>query len=157
MNPRRFALFGLVISTASIVLAYLLAFMPGGAGNAAALLMVFGIATMAVSLMTLGAVRAGEKLGILGFAFVFVFTVLMGGFALALLLPDADGAATRLFFGLPPRAAIVIYGIGLLPVLVLPLIYALTFEQRTLTEEDLERVRQAAAAVHSASNAEGSR
>lgn len=146
MMPRRLALFGLVLSTVSIVAAYGLAFLPGGGGNPAALLMIFGIAAMAVSLMTLGAVRAGEKMGILAFAFAFVFTVLMGGFAIALLLPHADGAATDLFFGLPPRAAIVIYGIGLLPVLVLPAIYAATFERRTLTEEDLDKVREAAAA-----------
>jgi hypothetical protein len=150
MMPRRIALYGLVVSTVSIVLAYALAFAPGGGGNTAPLLMIFGIATMAVSLMTLGAVRTGEKMGILGVALAFVFVVLMGGFVIALLLPDADGAATRLFFGLPPRAAIVIYGIGLLPVLVLPFVYALTFEQRTLTEEDMARVREAAAAVKAA-------
>lgn len=146
MMPRRLALYGLVLSTVSIVAAYGLAFLPGGGGNVAALLMIFGIAAMAVSFMTLGAVRTGEKMGILGFAFAFVFTVLMGGFAIALLLPHADGGATDLFFGLPPRAAIVIYGIGLLPVLVLPFVYAATFEQRTLTESDLDRVREAAAA-----------
>lgn len=142
--PRRLALSGLVISTVSIVTAYALAFLPEGAGNAAALLMIFGIAAMAVSLMTLGAVRPGERLGILALAFAFVFVVLMGGFAMALLLPDADGAASRLFLGLPARAAIVIYGIGFLPVLVLPLVYAATFEKRTLTEEDLRRVKEAA-------------
>jgi hypothetical protein len=144
--PRRIALYGLVISTVSVVLAYALAFTRGGGGNTAPLLMVFGIAAMAVSLMTLGAVRAGEKMGILGIALAFVFAVLMGGFALALLLPHSDGARTTLFLGLPPRAAIVIYGIGLLPVLVLPFVYALTFEQRTLTEADLKRVKEAAAA-----------
>lgn len=149
MMPRRLAVIGLVVSTISIVVAYGTAFLPGGATDSGALLMVFGIATMAVSLMTLGAVRDGEKLGILGFAFAFVFAVLMGGFMLAILLPDSDNAATKLFLGLPPRAAIVIYGIGFLPVLVLPLIYALTFKGRTLTEEDIERVK-AAAAAHAA-------
>ena len=154
MMSRRLALFGLVMSTVSIVAAYALAFAPGGAGNVAVLLMIFGIATMAVSLMTLGAVRAGEKLGILAVAFAFVFVVLMGGFALALLLPDADTVATRLFLGLPLRASIVIYGIGFLPVLVLPLIYAATFEARTLTEEDLRRVKEAALVNEKKSGAE---
>ncbi len=154
MMPRRLALFGLVVSTVSIVIAYALAFLPGGAGNVAALLMIFGIATMAVSLMTLGAVRSGEKLGVLALAFGFVFVVLMAGFAIALLLPDADNAATRLFLGLPPRAAIVIYGIGFLPVLVLPLVYAATFEARTLTEEDIRRVKEAALAHDKKAEAE---
>jgi hypothetical protein len=40
----------------------------------------------------------------------------------------------------------VVFGIGLLPVLVLPVAYALTFEAQTLRDEDLERVRAAGAA-----------
>jgi len=42
---------------------------------------------------------------------------------------------------LPARAAIVIYGVGLLPIVVLPIAYALTFETQTLSAEDVERVR----------------
>jgi hypothetical protein len=155
MMTKRLAISGLVISTTAIVTAYALAFIQGAATNAGAMLMVFGIATMAVSLMTLGAVRTGEKLGVLVYAFGFVFAVLMIGFTLALVLPSGDNAATGLFLGLPPRAAIVVYGIGFLPVLVLPLIYAATFEDRTLSEEDLERIKAAATAHAEAQNAEG--
>jgi hypothetical protein len=36
----------------------------------------------------------------------------------------------------------VIYGIGLLPIIVLPVAYALTFEAQTLNAEDVERVRE---------------
>ena len=36
----------------------------------------------------------------------------------------------------------VIYGIGLLPIVVLPIAYALTFETQTLSAEDVERVRE---------------
>jgi len=142
---KRLALFLLVISTISVVAAYGSAFLPAGAGRGSALLMAFGIAAMAVSLMTLGAVRDGERLGILGFAFGFVFVVLMAGFTAALFLPDADGALTRLWLGLPPRAAIIIYGVGFVPVLVLPFVYARTFESRTLKPEDLEAIRKVAA------------
>lgn len=155
MMTKRLAISGIVAATTSIVAAYALAFIQGAATNAGAMLMVFGIATMAVSLMALGAVRTGEKIGVLAFAFAFVFAVLIIGFTLALLLPAGDNAATRLFFGLPPRAAIVVYGIGVLPVLVLPLIYAATFEERTLSEDDLERIKAAAAAHAEAQNAEG--
>jgi uncharacterized membrane protein len=146
MMQRRAALFGLTVSTAAIVAAYGSAFLPAGATRISALLMIFGIATMAISIMALGSVRHGEKLGILAYVFAVVFIVLLAGFSLALLMPDADDAATQLFLGLPPRAAIVVYGIGILPVLVLPLAYAWTFEKRTLTEADLERVREAAKA-----------
>lgn len=157
MMTKRLAISGLVIATTAIVAAYALAFIQGAATDAGAMLMVFGIATMAVSLMTLGAVRTGEKLGVLAFAFAFVFAVLMIGFTLALLLPAGDNAATRLFLGLPPRAAIVVYGIGLLPVFVLPLIYAATFEERTLSEKDLERIKAAAAAHAETQKTEGDR
>ena len=146
MVQRRAALSGLTVSTVAIVAAYGSAFLPSGATKLSALLMIFGIATMAISIMTLGSVRHGEKLGILSYVFAFVFIVLLAGFSTALLMPGADGAATRLFLGLPPRAAIVVYGIGILPVLVLPLVYAWTFEKRTLTEADLERVMEAAKA-----------
>lgn len=142
---KRLALLLLVAASISIVAAYGSAFFPGGAGRGSTLLMAFGIASMAVSLMTLGAVRDGERLGVLGFAFAFVFIVLMAGFSAALFLPDTDTALTRLWLGLPPRAAILIYGIGFLPVLVLPFVYARTFESRTLRPEDLEAIKKIAA------------
>jgi hypothetical protein len=46
--------------------------------------------------------------------------------------------------GLPARAAIVIYGIGLLPIVVLPIAYALTFDTQTLNQSDIDRVRDLA-------------
>jgi len=57
-------------------------------------------------------------------------------------LPANEGPASTLWLGLPLRAAIVIYGIGLMPVVVLPVAYALTFETQTLTADDVERVRE---------------
>jgi hypothetical protein len=38
----------------------------------------------------------------------------------------------------------VIYGIGLFPIVVLPVAYALTFETQTLSADDIERVRSLA-------------
>jgi hypothetical protein len=54
--------------------------------------------------------------------------------------------------GLPARAAIVIYGVGLLPIVVLPIAYALTFETQTLSAEDVERVRVLARANQAATD-----
>ncbi|HEX9249550.1 MAG TPA: hypothetical protein VF856_08620, partial [Gemmatimonadaceae bacterium] len=56
-------------------------------------------------------------------------------------LPATEGPLSTLWLGLPARAAIVIYGVGLLPIVVLPIAYALTFESQTLSAEDVERVR----------------
>jgi hypothetical protein len=96
-----------------------------------------------VSTMTLGAARAG-RIGPLALPFGFVFLVVAGGFSLVLSLPPVDPAEPVLWLGLPPRAAIVLYGIGLLPLIAMPLVYALTFDRHTLGEADLERVRRAA-------------
>jgi hypothetical protein len=63
------------------------------------------------------------------------------GFGAALALPATEGPLSTLWLGLPARAAIVIYGVGLLPIVVLPVAYALTFETQTLSAEDVERVR----------------
>ena len=52
-----------------------------------------------------------------------------------------DGSAIGAGTGARDRAAIVIYGIGLLPIIVLPVAYALTFDTQTLSAEDVEQVR----------------
>ena len=159
----RLAIGALALSTVAIGVAYASAFLPGGAPAWAPWLLALGVPLALVSVMSLGAARAGRVPGALLAAFALVGLMLAGGFALALLLPGAGGTAGNgtvgepLLLGLPRRAAIVIYGIGLLPVLVLPVAYALTFEAQTLRDEDLERVRAvgAIAAERRARAAEG--
>lgn len=97
-----------------------------------------------VATMALGAARAGQRLGGLRrllLPFAAVLLIMLSAFAAALLLP---AAGEPLLLGLPRRAALVLYGIGVLPALILPIAYALTFDELTLTEEDVERVREAA-------------
>lgn len=97
-----------------------------------------------VATMALGAARSGRPLGGLRrllVPFAAVLLIMLGAFAAALLLP-AD--AEPLLLGLPRRAAIVLFGIGVLPVLILPIAYALTFDDLTLTQADIERARAAA-------------
>jgi hypothetical protein len=134
------AIVATVLSTGSIAVAYGSAFVPGGT-RWGVWCMVLGLATMVVSLMALGAVRRGGGLGRLRLPLAFTFLVIVAGFAAALLLPD-EGAAARLLLGLPVRAALVLYGVGLLPLVVLPLAYALTFDDLTLREEDLAKVQE---------------
>lgn len=129
-------------ATLAIALGYASAFLPGGAPRWAPWTFALGLPCLIVGIMTLGSARPGRGVGRLLLPFAFVWLILAGGFAAALLLP-ADGPAPRLFLGFPLRAAIVLYGIGLLPVLVLPVAYALTFDELTLTEADFERVRAA--------------
>ena len=142
----RAAIVALAAATLAIGVAYASALMGlGGDGRAPAWapwLMAAGVPLALVSVMTLGAARRGRVPGVLLAAFTLVGALLAAGFALALSLPAVNGTAGEpLLLGLPRRAAIVVYGIGLLPVLVLPVAYAMTFEAQTLRDEDLERVR----------------
>lgn len=143
---------GLILFVASAVIiavAYVSAFLPGGAPAWAAWLLAFGTATILVAATMIGALRSSTTSpGRLAFPFAFTWVVVFGGFALALALP-AESASGPLWLGLPRRAAIILFGIGLLPMLVLPVAYARTFDDMTLSEEDLRRVREAAIALRS--------
>lgn len=146
---KRYSLLALLAGTLAIAAAYASAFLPGPPPAWAAWAMAMGTAVVMVASTALGAARNG-KIGRLKIPFALVFLVLAGGFALALGLP-AETADAPLFLGLPIRAAVVLIGIGLVPLLVLPVAYALTFEEMTLSEEDLARIREAAKALQAAS------
>lgn len=140
-GPRPLA--ALAASTGAMGVAYGSAFLPGPPPGWAAWLAAVSIPAGLVSAMALGAGGRGD-LGRLRFPFAFVFVVLAGGFGVALALPPATGPDPTLWLGLPPRAAVILYGVGLLPLFVVPLAYALTFDEMTLSEEDWERIRAAA-------------
>ena len=143
----RAAVTGMVIATLAIGVAYASALAVGPRAAAPAWapwLMAGGVPLALVSVMTLGAARHGRVPSVLLACFAFVGALLVAGFAIALSLPGVNGTAGEpLLLGLPRRAAIIVYGIGLLPVLVLPVAYAMTFEAQTLRDDDLERVRAA--------------
>jgi hypothetical protein len=138
---RRVALTALFISILAIAAGYAAAFSKNGTPMWAPWLLALGIPVALGAIMILGAVRGSRGIGPLKFPFAFVVLVLAIGFVAALALPATEGPLSKLWLGLPARAAIVIYGVGLLPIIVLPVAYALTFETLTLSAEDLERVR----------------
>lgn len=141
----------LFVSTAMIAAAYASAFRTGGPPAWAAWAMIIGIAVMIITTIALGAARHPADLRRLATPLLFTLLVIVGSFGCALLLP-AESAASRLVLGLPLRAAMVVYGVGVLPMLVLPLFYALTFEELTLSDADLARVRAAADAMSTRAN-----
>jgi hypothetical protein len=143
-TTRRAALVALVAGILAIALGYAAAFFPGGAPPWAPWLLALGIPIALGAIMILGAARGRRGIGPLKYPFAFVVAVLAIGFCAALALPATESALSRLWLGLPARAAIVIYGIGLLPIIVLPVAYALTFEAQTLSAEDVKRVRNLA-------------
>jgi len=132
----------ITVATGAIAVAYGSAFMPNGAPVWAPWLLALGIPGALGGVMVLGAARERGGVGRLAIPFAFVIVTLTVGFCLALGLPANEGPDSTLFLGLPLRAAIVVYGIGLLPIIVLPVAYALTFETQTLNAEDVERVKE---------------
>lgn len=141
---RRNSLLALFAGTLAIAAAYASAFLPGPPTAWAPWALGIGTAVVMVAASALGAARTDRGLGRLKLPFALTFLIVAGGFALVLSMPGVDPANPTLFLGLPPRAAVVLLGIGLLPLLVLPIAYALTFEDMTLNESDWERVREAA-------------
>lgn len=147
---RRIPLLAFFAGTLACAAAYGSAFLPGPPTAWAPWALGMGTATVMVAASALGAARAGRGLGRLRVPLALVFLILAGGFAVALRVPPPDPANPVLFLGLPAGAAVVLLGIGLLPLLVLPVAYALTFEATTLSAADLERVRRAGAEFRAA-------
>lgn len=142
-DVRAYARRALLASALAVAAAYASAFLPEWARGAGSWLMVAGTAGSLVSAMALGAARDG-RLGVLGPVFLFVFLVLAGGFGAALAVGSPSGGDAGLFLGLPAGAALVLYGVGLIPLTVVPLAYALTFDRMTLDPGDWERIRERA-------------
>jgi hypothetical protein len=143
-TTRRAALVVLFAGIAAIAIGYAAAFGSRGTPMWAPWLLALGIPAALGAIMILGATRGDRGVGPLKIPFAFVILMLVIGFGAALTLPATEGPLSRLWLGLPARAAIVIYGIGLLPIFVLPIAYALTFDTQTLSAEDVERVRELA-------------
>lgn len=85
-----------------------------------------GLAMAMTGTVVLGARRGGRLTAWGWLAAGTVAAVLLVGFGAALLLPP-ESPGDALWFGLPRRAAIVLLGVGLVPVAVLPACYALDF------------------------------
>lgn len=147
---------GVAVSTALLTVAYGLAFLPGAPERLAPALLALGTAGILAGVLALGAERGG-RLGVLWVPVLFVVVVVGGGLVALVLMPPAGPADPTLVLGLPPRAALLLYGIGLLPTLVVPVAYALTFERLTLSDEDLARVRAAAREVRERADEAGPR
>lgn len=134
------ALVAVVAATVTIATAYATVYLPP-LRPLGPWLMALGVTVMMIALMVLGAVRRGAGLGALRWPLAFTFVVVAGGFAAALLLPPDEAAGAPIVLGFPLRAAIVLYGVGLLPLIVLPWAYARTFDSMTLSSDDMARIR----------------
>jgi len=146
----RTALGALLGSLALLAAGYGAAFLPGGAPGWAPWLLLVGMTGTVWALLVLGAIRGG-RIGALALPFGFLALVLLGGFGVALRMGPGGGgwaADAPLILGLPAGGALVLLGVGFLPLLVLPLAYAATFDRLGLDEAGVadlvERARAAA-------------
>jgi uncharacterized SAM-binding protein YcdF (DUF218 family) len=142
MSPRAFPTL-LVTGILLVGAAYGAAFLPGGAPAWAPWSFVVGTATSFVAFLSMGA-RKGGRLGWLAWPFALLFVALVASLGAGLLLPPVDPEDPTLVLGLPLPAAVVILGGGFLPLLLLPLAYALDFGRDGLGSEEVGRIREAA-------------
>ena len=139
---RRFAIAALVMGISLLAVAYAAQLLLGATQRWTVWAYLLGMSTTMLAMLVLGVARREGGVGRLALPFAFIYLLLLTGFGLALGMP-AESAADALWLGLPRRAAIVVYGIGLLPLFILPVAYALTFDSLTLREEDLARIAAA--------------
>ena len=142
---KRFALTLFIVAMLLIALAYASAFLPGAPPGWAPWVLAAGTTLSLVSMMAVGAARKGRVARRLAAAFGLVLLVVGAGFTALLALPATDPVDPALWLGLPPRAAVLLYGVGVLPFFIVPVAYARTFDEMTLSDADVERVRRAAA------------
>jgi len=131
---KRAALSFLAVASPLILLSF---FVPGPAGP-----LVFAVLSVAfpVALIVLGAARQG-RLGPLLVPVVALLLILEGA-VLGMLALRGQVMEAPWLGGLPLAAAIQLYGMWLLPLTLVALAYALTFDSFTLTDEDLSRFRR---------------
>lgn len=152
----------LVVSLGSIGAAYASAFLPDGAPGWAAPLLLVGSVVALIAISLLGAASGGKGADRRLLApLVLAGALLVGGVGAGFLLSDPEPGAA-LYGGLPAGAAFLLYGAGLLPLLVVPLAYAWTFPRTGFGDGELERVRdrairarEAAAGVRAVADGEG--
>ena len=150
MTWRGAGLSGVVAGTLCAGGAYATAWLSGGTSPAAPWLMVACIALTLPGTVLLGAGRSTRQPWLIGAAVVLVI-LLPGVLAAALLLPH-ETPADRLLLGLPRRLALVVYGIGLVPALILPLAFARDFRDDGLDPDGLKALRDECARLRGESS-----
>lgn len=132
---------GLFVATLLVAAGYSTAFGEGPFKAAGPWLLAMGNALLVPSTMALGAPLRGPRGGILKVALVATGVVLLAAVAAALLITEPEHAASSLWLGFPRRTAIVLVGVGVAPMIVLPALFAWTFDARALEPDRIEAIR----------------
>lgn len=139
---------GLLISAAIIAAGYGAAFGGPAWTDLGAWLLAAGNALLVPSAMALGAPLKGRFGGVLSAALAGTGLVIVAAIGMALLVGPSESPDSTLLLGLPRRAAIVLLGVGVIPMLLLPALFAATFDEGPFEAgriANLKRLRDTAA------------
>ena len=120
--------------------AYLVAIAAGPDTVAVAWLAMIGIAASMSGTLVIGALRNDRLSRPAALAAMVLLIVPLLAFGAALVLP-AETATGPLLLGLPRRAALVLFGVGVLPLCILPFAYASDANNAPLDAEALAALR----------------
>lgn len=136
---------GLIVSAViAIAAAYSTALVLAPAPAFVAQALAYGIGASMTGAFMLGATRDGTLSPWLAVVFVMVCVVVTGTFWWVLALPPHEGAGGALWLGLPRRTAMVLYGVGAVPMVLLPIAYTLAFDRSILPDDDAHEFHSAA-------------
>lgn len=124
----RLAPWGIALSCVLALGAYASAFTAGGASVGSAVALALATALLIAAFVALGVGQGGFRRGPVLLAVATILLVVGGGISAALLIGAPEGPGAPLYGGLPAGAALVLYGVGLVPALVVPLLYAWGFD-----------------------------
>ena len=131
-------------SVALILLAYVTAFFPA-ARSVGGWIMALGLVLNVTGGLTLGAQHGRPASRVFVAAIVLTAALIGIGLAVGLWSVGATltAGATKVVLGFPSKTAVLLYTVAVVPLVVLPLVYAFTFDRLTLSDDDLTRVRAA--------------
>lgn len=117
---------GLCVGMVLVGIAYASTIIAGTPADWAPWLLAIGASASSVALFVLGAATRGANGRGTGWVLGALFAVLSCAFCVALAVGAPTGPEA-IALGLPRRLAIVFYGVGFIPLFVLPVVFARTF------------------------------
>ena len=119
-----------ISGTVAIGVAYLAAIVQHSAPAWAPWPLAYGSVATSVGLFVIGSATRGPVPRTIAGLLAALFLVLVVSFGAALAMAPNEGPGGPLMLGLPVRLAIVFYGVGFVPLFVLPLAFGLSYEER---------------------------
>jgi len=134
------AIRGIILAVLLILTGYGLAFGDEATARFGAVALAAGNALLAPAAMALGAPSHGRWARVIRIALWGTGLLLFSAVVVALAMPAA-GPEAVLLLGFPRRVSIVLYGAGVLPLLILPALFAMSFDGSAFEPGRVDRVR----------------